>query len=58
MWGKYSIDSKDIKIIVNPKKKLFLEEVEYVSPLVSHKGVSFTKEKRQKNTERSTTTYA
>ena len=37
------------KIIVNPKKtQLGLEEVEYVSHLVSHKGISFTKEKRQK----------
>ena len=37
------------KIIVNPKKtELGLEEVEFVGHLVSHKGVSFTKEKRQK----------
>ena len=37
------------KIIVNPKKtELCLEEVEYVGHLVSHKGVSFTIEKRQK----------
>jgi hypothetical protein len=37
------------KIIVNPKKtQLGLEEVEYVGHLVSHKGISFTKEKRQK----------
>ena len=37
------------KIIVNPKKtELGLEEVEYIGHLVSHKGVSFTKEKRQK----------
>ena len=37
------------KIIVNPKKtRLGLEKVEYVGRLVSHKGVSFTKEKRQK----------
>ena len=37
------------KIIVNPKKtELGLEEVEHVGHLVSHKGVSFTKEKRQK----------
>ncbi len=35
------------KIIVNPKKtQLGLEEVEYVGHLVSHKGISFTKEKR------------
>ena len=34
---------------MNPKKaELGLEEVEYVGHLVSHKGVSFTKEKRQK----------
>jgi hypothetical protein len=37
------------KIIVNPKKtQLGLEEIEYVGHLVSHKGISFTKEKRQK----------
>ena len=37
------------KIITNPKKtQLGLEEVEYVGHLVSHKGISFTKEKRQK----------
>ncbi len=37
------------KIIVNPKKtQLDLEEVEYVGHLVSHKGISFTKEKGQK----------
>jgi hypothetical protein len=37
------------KIIVNPKKtELGLEEVEYVGHLVSHRGISFTKEKRQK----------
>ena len=37
------------KIIANPKKMLLgLEEVEYVGHLVSHKGISFTKEKRQK----------
>jgi hypothetical protein len=37
------------KIIVNPKKtQLGLEEVEHVGHLVSHKAISFTKEKRQK----------
>jgi len=37
------------KIVVNPKKtELGLEEVEYVGHLVSHKGISFTKETRQK----------
>jgi hypothetical protein len=37
------------KIIVNPKKtELDLEEVEHVGHLVSHKSISFTKEKRQK----------
>ena len=40
---------RKLKIIVNPKKtQLGLEEVEYVGHLVSHKGISFTKEKRQK----------
>ena len=34
---------------MNPKKtELGLEEVEYVGHLVSHKDISFTKEKRQK----------
>jgi hypothetical protein len=36
------------KIIVNPKKTQLGLEVEYVGHLVSHKGISFTKEKRQK----------
>jgi hypothetical protein len=37
------------KIIVNPKKtQLGLEEVEYVGHLVSHKGISFTKETDRK----------
>ena len=37
------------KMIVNPKKtQLGLEEVEFVGHLLSHKGLSFTKEKRQK----------
>ena len=35
------------KSFMNPKKTR-LEEVEYVGHLVSHKGVSFTTEKRQK----------
>jgi len=36
-------------MIVNPKKtKLGLEEVEHVGHLVSHEGIFFTKEKRQK----------
>ena len=39
------------KIVVNPKKiELGLEEVEYVGHFVSHKGISFTEEKRQKIT--------
>jgi len=37
------------KIIVNPTKtQLGLEEVEFVGHLLSHEGISFTKEKRQK----------
>jgi len=40
------------EMIVNPKKtKLGLEEVEYFGHLVSHEGISFTKEKRQKITD-------
>ena len=36
-------------MVVNPRKmELGLEEVEYVGHQVSHKGISFTKEKRQK----------
>ena len=39
-------------MIVNPKKtKLGLEEVEYVGHLVSHKGISFTTEKRHKTND-------
>ena len=37
------------KIIVNPKKtELGLEEVEYIGHLVSHNGVSFTRENDRK----------
>ncbi len=40
---------REHKIVVNPKKtELSLEQVEYVGHLVSHKGISFTKETDRK----------
>ena len=45
------VNNRKHKIVVNPKKtELCLEEVEYVGHFVSHKGISFTEEKRQKIT--------